>query len=69
MTGFASMELIQHANSKNFAPAIMKIQMLYGFCHTIALSTGIAISTTFAVKLWTYCTSTAIIFWATTITP
>jgi hypothetical protein len=35
MTGFASMEPIQHANSKNFASAIMKIQLRYGFCHTI----------------------------------
>ena len=37
MTGFASMEPIQHANSKNFASAIMKIQLRYGFCHTIVL--------------------------------
>ncbi len=37
MSGFASMKLVQHANSKNFASAIMKIQMCYGFCHTIVL--------------------------------
>ncbi len=34
MTGFASMELVQHAYSKNFASAIMKIQLRYGFCHS-----------------------------------
>ncbi len=38
MTGFASMEPIQHANSKSFASAIMKIQLRYGFCHTIVLN-------------------------------
>jgi hypothetical protein len=32
MTGFASM-----ADSKNFASAIMKTQLCYGFCHTIVL--------------------------------
>jgi hypothetical protein len=37
MTGFASMEPIQHANSKNFASAIMRTQLCYGFCHTIVL--------------------------------
>ncbi len=37
MTGFASMEPIQHANSKNFALAIMRIQLCYVFCHTIVL--------------------------------
>jgi hypothetical protein len=37
MTGFASMETVQHANSKNFASAIMKIQLCNGFCHTIVL--------------------------------
>jgi hypothetical protein len=37
MTGFASMEPIPHANSKNFASAIMRIQLRYGFCHTIVL--------------------------------
>ncbi len=31
------MEPIQHANSKNFASGIMKIQLRYGFCHTVAL--------------------------------
>jgi hypothetical protein len=31
------MEPIQHANSKNFASGIMKIQLRYGFCHTIVL--------------------------------
>ncbi len=38
MTGFASMEPVQHANSKNNASAIMKIQLCYGFCHTIVLN-------------------------------
>jgi hypothetical protein len=37
MTGFASMEPIQHTNSKNFASDIMKIQLRYGFCHTVIL--------------------------------
>jgi hypothetical protein len=37
MTGFATMEPIQHANSKNFASAIMPIQLCYGFCHSIVL--------------------------------
>jgi hypothetical protein len=37
MTSFASMEPIQHANSKNFTSAIMRIQLRYGFCHTIVL--------------------------------
>jgi hypothetical protein len=37
MSGFASMEPIQHANSKNFASGIMKIQLSYGFCHTVVL--------------------------------
>jgi hypothetical protein len=37
MTGFASIEPIMHANAKNFASAIMKIQLRYGFCHTIIL--------------------------------
>ena len=37
MTGFASMEPIQHANSKNFASGIMKIQLRYGLCHTVVL--------------------------------
>ncbi len=35
MTGFVSMEPIQHANSKNFVLAIMKILLHYGFYHTI----------------------------------
>jgi hypothetical protein len=37
MSGFASMEPIQQANSKNFASGIMKIQLSYGFCHTVVL--------------------------------
>ncbi len=37
MTGFASMEPIQHANSKHFALGIMKIQLCYRFCHTAVL--------------------------------
>jgi hypothetical protein len=37
MTGFASMEPIPHANSRNFVLAIMHIQLRYGFCHTIVL--------------------------------
>jgi hypothetical protein len=38
MTGFASMEPIQHTNSKKIASAIMKIQLCYGFCHTVVLN-------------------------------
>ncbi len=38
VTGLASIEPIQHANSKNFASAIMKIQLRYGFCHTVVLN-------------------------------
>jgi hypothetical protein len=37
MTGFSSMALIQHANSTSFASGIMKIQLRFGFCHTIVL--------------------------------
>jgi hypothetical protein len=37
MTGFTSMEPIEDANTKNFASAIIKIQLRYGFCHTIVL--------------------------------
>ncbi len=37
MTSFASMEPIQHANSKNFASAIMRTQLRYGFCHIVVL--------------------------------
>jgi hypothetical protein len=37
MSQFASMEPIQHTNSKNFASGIMKIQLHYGFCHTVVL--------------------------------
>jgi hypothetical protein len=40
MTGFASMEPVQHAKSKNFASAIIKIQLRYGFCYTIVLDKG-----------------------------
>jgi hypothetical protein len=40
MTGFASMKPIQNANSKNFALAIMRTQLCYGFCHTIVLDKG-----------------------------
>jgi hypothetical protein len=38
MTGFAVMEPILHANSKNFASAIMQIQLCFGFCYTIVLN-------------------------------
>jgi hypothetical protein len=37
MTGFASMEPIQHANSKTFVLAIMRTELRYGVCHTIIL--------------------------------
>ncbi len=32
------METIQYTNFKNFASAIIKIQLHYGFCHTIVLN-------------------------------
>jgi hypothetical protein len=38
MTGFAVMEPISHANSKNFASAIMLLQLCFGFCRTIVLN-------------------------------
>jgi hypothetical protein len=37
MTGFASMEPIQHTNSKTFASGTMKIQLRYNFCHSVVL--------------------------------
>ena len=37
MTGFASIEPIQHAKSKTSALGIMKIQLRYHFCHTVRL--------------------------------
>jgi hypothetical protein len=38
MTGFSTMETIQHANLTLFAPGIMKIQLRFGFCHMIVLN-------------------------------
>jgi hypothetical protein len=61
MTRFASMEPIQHANSKNFASGIMKVELRYGFCCTVDL--------VFAVKPLTSCTSIATFSQATTTTP
>jgi hypothetical protein len=37
MTGFSAMEPILHANSTNVASGIKKIQLRFGFCHTIDL--------------------------------
>ena len=37
MTGFSTIESIQHANSTTCASGIMKIQLLFGFCHTTVL--------------------------------
>jgi hypothetical protein len=37
MTGFAAMEPIKHATSQTFASAVMKLQLLFGLCHTIIL--------------------------------
>ena len=37
MCTFATMEPISNPNSTTFASAIMKIQLRYGFCHTIVL--------------------------------
>jgi hypothetical protein len=37
MSGFASMEPIQHAHSKTFTSDIMQIQLRYGFCNTVVL--------------------------------
>ena len=36
-TSFSTMESIQHANLTTFASGIMKIQLRFGFCHTIVL--------------------------------
>jgi hypothetical protein len=38
MSGFASMEPIQHDKYKNFASGIMKIQLHYESCHTVVLN-------------------------------
>jgi hypothetical protein len=38
MTGFSTMESIQHANLMLFASGIMKIQLWFGFCHAIVLN-------------------------------
>jgi hypothetical protein len=38
MTGLSTMEPIPHANLTNFASGIMKIQIRFGFCHTIVLN-------------------------------
>jgi hypothetical protein len=35
MSRFPSVEPIQRTNSKTFALGIMKIQLRYGFCHTV----------------------------------
>ena len=37
MCTFAIMEPISNANSTTFASAIMKMQLRYGFCHTVVL--------------------------------
>jgi hypothetical protein len=37
MPGFSAMETIQHVNSATFASGIMKVQLRFGFCHTIIL--------------------------------
>jgi hypothetical protein len=37
MTGFSTMETIQHAILTSFASGIMNIQLWFGFCHTIVL--------------------------------
>jgi hypothetical protein len=38
MTGISAMEPIQHVNSTNFVTGITKIQLRFGFCHTIVLN-------------------------------
>ncbi len=35
--GFSALETSPHANSTNFASGIMKVQLCFGFCHTIVL--------------------------------
>jgi hypothetical protein len=64
MTGFAFMEPIPHANSKNFALAVMHIQLCYGFCHTIFLITT-ANFEAFAGKPLTFCKAIAMLFQGT----
>jgi hypothetical protein len=53
MTGFSAMESIQHANSTMFVSGIMKIQLNFGFCHTIVLDKD-SIFLENSRKLWTY---------------
>jgi hypothetical protein len=65
MSVFASMEPIQHANSKNFASGIMKIQFCYGFCHAVVLVKDRKIFD--VCHEVTSCTSTAMFYQATTI--
>jgi hypothetical protein len=38
MTGFSAMESIQHENLTLFASGIIKIQLRFGFCHTVVLN-------------------------------
>ncbi len=37
MTGFTVMESIQNPSSTTFASGMMKIQLRFGFCHTVVL--------------------------------
>ena len=53
MTGFSAMESIQHANLTTFASGIMKIQLHFGFCHTIILNKDSNFLEN-SRKLWTY---------------
>jgi hypothetical protein len=68
MTGFSIMEPIPHANSTNFASGIMKIQLRFGFCHTIVLSKDSKFFRVFK-RQWIYFKSTITFHWGTTITP
>jgi hypothetical protein len=67
MTRIASMEPIQHANSKTLASGVMKIQVYYGFCHKIVLDKDSNFLGS-AVKCLTSFKSIAMFSQATTIT-
>ena len=67
MCTFGALEPVSGANATTFASAIMKIQMRYGFCHTIVLDKD-SNFLVYAAKLWTSSKLIATCYWATTTT-
>ncbi len=63
------MEPILHANAQNFVSAIMKVQLRYGFCHTIVLEkdskfNGVAVKhLTFYISIATSSLATTTTWW------